>query len=171
MKIGKKGISNVIATVLMLLLTIVAVVIISTFVIPLVKENLTQSTECLNYRGYFIFNEDFDFNCWDGENYNFTVETKSVEVNVGAGVSGFNLVLSGGGSSDVIEIEEGSIINGLSMLNGSSIIEIPAPGEMRTYGYNPAGKVYEKMSLNVRLKSGRVCEEKSDSINLVGAIC
>src|SRR3989344_8294511 len=44
---GKRGVSGVIATILLILLSLVAIGILAGFVIPFVKENLDESTSCI----------------------------------------------------------------------------------------------------------------------------
>lgn len=63
---GKKGLSAVVATVSLVLLTFAAVVVISSFIIPLVRDNLNEGTECSAYRDYFFFEEEFGYNCYNG---------------------------------------------------------------------------------------------------------
>ena len=54
----KKALSDVVATVLIILLTVIAGAIIAQFIVPYVKDSLAESSECLDYNnGYFQFEE------------------------------------------------------------------------------------------------------------------
>ena len=71
---NKKGLAPVVATLLIVLLTIVSVTILAAFIIPFVRDNLAESTSCLDYRDHFKFQEKIDFaggkiNWWLGHPY------------------------------------------------------------------------------------------------------
>src|SRR3989338_10748179 len=60
---GRKGVSPVIATVLLLVLTLVAVSILSVFVIPFVKQSLEGGKECVSALGGISINEETGYLC------------------------------------------------------------------------------------------------------------
>ena len=49
----KRGVSEVVATVLIILLTVAAVVALISFIKPFVEGNLNDSTECLAFDNYY----------------------------------------------------------------------------------------------------------------------
>ena len=55
--INKKGLSQIIATVLLLLMTIAAAAIIAGVVIPFTRERLDKGTECVTFQNHFKFQE------------------------------------------------------------------------------------------------------------------
>jgi len=57
---GKRGLSPVIAVLLLILITVAAVTLVATFLIPFVKDTLNDSTECVDYKSYFTFEENFE---------------------------------------------------------------------------------------------------------------
>ena len=59
MRKNNKGMSGIVATVLLIMLTIVLGAFLAKFVIPFVKNNLSKSSECLDYRDHFSFQESF----------------------------------------------------------------------------------------------------------------
>ena len=63
--IKKKGISEVVATMLLVLLAVLGVTIIAGFVVPYIKDNLS-STGCFKARDYYKFDNSFGFNCYEG---------------------------------------------------------------------------------------------------------
>ena len=58
-KTGRKGISPVVATLLIVFVTVAAVTLVAKFIVPLVTNNLNEGTECVDYSDYFYFEEDF----------------------------------------------------------------------------------------------------------------
>jgi flagellin-like protein len=175
----KKGLSGVVTTALLLLLTITAVVIVSSFIIPFVKDNL-DSTSCFDYKDYFVFDESFDdFNCFyegvlsddNDDEYRISVKVNG-NLEDSEKVSGFNLILveTGVGSSTSLNIRDGEVVNGLSMANGEASISIPKPGEVRD-GYSTLGYIYSssekftKVDIQTVLGDGKICSS-SNSVRI-----
>jgi len=165
---NKKGISSVVATVSLILLTFAAVVIVAGFVVPFVRDNLDSGSECFPYRDYFTFEEEYGYNC-----YNITAGEKSQWVSVRTGsideekekrVIGFKLSFVRQGGSDVVDIDEVGSANNVMMLNGSSALTIPKSGEVRTYIY-AKNESFSSVEIFPKLEEGKVCA-KSDSIKL-----
>lgn len=173
--IGRKnGVSSVVATVSLVLLTIVVVALLVAFIVPYVKENLNESSSCLDYEEYFSFNERFNFNCYDSIDaqkvYKLSVGAKNAENSTGENVEGFKLVLYSNDNSVTKDITSGDFPStddgGAYMLNNATeIIKIPNPGETRTYVYNTT-ELFSEIEIYVKLKSGKVCPDASDSIFL-----
>ncbi|PIN89576.1 hypothetical protein COU60_03120 [Candidatus Pacearchaeota archaeon CG10_big_fil_rev_8_21_14_0_10_34_76] len=170
MVINKRGISPIIATVLILLITFVAISILAVFVVPFVSESLEGSEECFDILGHVTFDES-PYNCniggtlgdgSEGERTGFSVRVG------GEDISGLKIALYNEGSSEVVEFLNGTIGNTLSsklrMLNGlfSEGLEMPKKGGVRTY---VAEGLFEKIEVSARLKSGKTCD-LSDSIEL-----
>lgn len=176
----KRGVSTVVATVSLLLLTIVAVALLYSFVVPFVRENLDESTECLAYSEYFVFSEKFDFNCYKTEGgrklYQVSVGAKNVENKIGQEVGGFELVFYGDDKSTVVDVNGGEVPlgpaeNRIYMLGKPlESIKIPQPGETRTYEYNTT-EWYSEAEIYVKLKTGRICSDVSDSIRVIDEVC
>lgn len=178
----KRGVSQVIATVLILLLTISAVAVLAAYVIPYVKNNLYDSTSCVKYRDYFKF-EEYDssqqikigYTCYDqikrltGISVRAKHDNSSVEE-----VQGFYLAFITEGNSKAVKIDREAtpenILGGIWMLNGNSQfnsapIEVPQNGEVITYIYNDP-TIYEVIEISPILKSGKSCPV-SDNINII----
>jgi len=176
---GKRGVSSVIATILLILLTMAAVAILAAFVVPLVRESLNESTRCVDYKDYFYFENQYGYNCYNVTNgynlYAFSIGAKTKSEDIGNEVEGIQLVLKRKDSSEVLVIlnttPTDNKVGGTRMIQSSlPNLIIPNPGEVRTYVQNRSNYL-EGMEVYVRLKGGKVCEEKTDSINLVGAYC
>ena len=163
---NKGGIAPVIATILLVLLTLGAISILAGFVIPFVRDNLQKGTECVPYRGYFSFEDSLGYTCFDSAGKNgFTVKAGTATKEVSDKVIGFDVVFIAGGEGKKASAREDNSASELKMLNSSESIKIPQSGEIRTYVYN-VGKKYDSVEIYPVLASEAVCE-KSDSIKLV----
>jgi len=174
---NKRGLSTVVATILIIAITVVAVVLIARVIIPFVRENLDKSTRCLDYGDYFQFKESFEYqgkeykyNCYNlsSENlYAFSIQTSNA--NLSSNIKGFKLILSKGESESVL-VKEGqaqsSSLKGIRMLNTSASIVIPKEGEFYTYIFNAGQSLFTKAEIMPILTSEKVCPI-SDSIDLV----
>tara|TARA_Y100000310_G_C20698107_1_gene827175 strand:+ start:3649 stop:4218 length:570 start_codon:yes stop_codon:yes gene_type:complete len=174
---NKRGLSAVVAVLLILLLTVTAVVIIAGFIIPFVGENLEGSTECLDYQGYFSFEEvfessgeDFRYNCYDvNKLHGLSIRTKNVESSIEEGIIGFDLLFVKGGISEKVEVRDGvaadDTAEGIRMLDKSlTDLEVSGAGGIRTYVYN-ATEIFEKIEVYPVLTNKKPCE-MSDSIKI-----
>ncbi len=162
---NKRGISPIIATVLILIITFVAISILAVFVIPFVSENLEGSEECINTLGDVKFDET-PYNCYvDGGDKNRT--GFSVRVN-GEEVAGIKVSLFKDGTSEVMEIMNGTDGNSLGikirMLSSGfdTKLNVPSKGGVRTY---VADGLFDELEVNAILKSGKLCDV-SDSIRV-----
>ena len=167
-KVGRKGLSAVVATVLLMLITIVAVIIISQVLVPFVKTSLNRASECVNYWEYFVFDDSFGYSCYDDEENNGITLTASGEERQDNSIIGFDLVFNKRVESQKSSARSGAPIGELRMLDGSiTNIKIPKRGETLSYVYNN-GIAYESVDVYPVIKSRdgeRICE-KSDSIKL-----
>ena len=157
MVIDRKGVSPVIATVLLLVLTIVIGWIIFSVVIPFVKDSLGDSKACLDVFEGVEFPES-KFNCYNSTTLTSSTYNTGFSVKVKKeGVVGFRVALIGStGSSDVVDIKPNmdGDVSGLRMVGGSSDIEFPSVGGQRSYVVD---NKYEKAEISPITKSGEIC--------------
>ena len=161
----KRGISPVVATVLLLLITIIAVSMIAVFIVPFVKNNLTKSDECFAVLEDIGF-DDGGYNCVASEGTeDFTGFSIKID---GSEIAGFKVFLFEGGKSEAYEILEGSQVPEIRMLDGifNNSLEIPTNGGVRTY---VAQGAFERAEINPLLKSGKPCKT-TDSIRIRACI-
>lgn len=172
--IKKRGVSAVVATVLIILVTIASVGIVARFVVPFVKNNLAEGSECVPYRGYLAIDTSFDLTCSQssGDHINYGATVKVVGKEKGErNVTGIQIVLSSRetGESNSIKALSGaassSEANGVKMYKSLGTIEIPRTGETRTYVVNAGSKTYSILEIYPILDNGRVCE-RSDKVDL-----
>lgn len=159
MRMNSKAISPIIATVMIILLTISAGAIVMRIVVPFVKDNLQDSTECLPYQDYFKFQNIEGSNCIDINRAKISVKAKSLEVNLNsqnnnglnASVEGFELIFYGEGL--------------LKSVNFNDPAKIPTPGSIKTYQVDEITGQFTKVEVLPKLKSGKLCP-LSDSMEL-----
>jgi len=186
-KDNKKGVSTIVAAVLLILLTISAVVLLLSFIKPFVENNLKRSTECLPYKEYFQFEERFvnnsgsyNYNCYKSPVSPDTNYLTGIMVKAGTNLSGeemknlkgFVLVFKKDSASESIQVTDGRTVSsssgGIRILGDPATvtaITINKPGEMITYVYDSSNQ-YKDVEIYPLLKSDRICDEKSDSIKI-----
>ena len=161
----KRGLSTVIATVLVILITIAAGAVIAQFAIPFVQKQLNQGSECLPYRGYLQFQDKIStsfYNCkTPNSQYIFALKGGSIDRSLAGNVDGFNLVFIGQGTSTNVAVTSANP-NVVTRTGGSSLV--PGPGEVNSYSYT-SSQTYTYLEISPILKSGKVCEV-SDRITL-----
>lgn len=123
MKNNKKGISAVVATVLIILITVAAVTIIWAAIIPMVKDNLDRGTICLNAMQQLnIMNKGYT--CYDS-----TVTPNVVRVQVAHGPRNISLVGIQVLVSDALGDTNSTVVRtGLPQPNGEKVIVAPYSG-------------------------------------------
>jgi hypothetical protein len=168
---GRKGLSPVVATIAVILVTIGAVTFIAGFLVPYMQGQLVEGTECTDYREYFTFDDSFGFNCYvldDGDYLTaVTVRADSVPNDVAQGIKGFQFLFYYEGDSNKIVVEDGFAPNpnneGLKMLNNNTReIEVPSDGGVRTYTYNSSVKVERVEIFPVLKENERLCPKSGD---------
>ncbi len=172
----KRGLSTIVATVFLIFLTISVIVIITNLIVPFVEDSLDE-TSCVEFRGYFKFDESFDLNCYadtvnaDG-NRDYKISVAAGPDNSNADkVIGFDLGFFREGSAVTVKGRLEDKNDKLKMLESMASFEIPVSGgeySVLSYVYSAAddnGKKFGQAKIYPVLKGGRVCEE-SDSIQL-----
>jgi len=165
---NRRGLSEVIATLLIILLSVALIAVLAQFLIPFVKNNLNKSTECFGYSDYFSFQEAFSsrsgdlrYNCNSGNLTGFSIKAGSSN-DSRSGLIGFDMVLIGEGSSKKLSVRDALPKSSeLRMLNSSiASVNVPLPGETRTYVHQKQADEGQYVSMEIYpvLKSGRVCE-------------
>lgn len=171
MVLRKKGMSVVVASVLLILLTISAVTIVAKFLIPFTEDSLV-STECFEFRDHFSFDESFDYNCYDDTNDAYILSIKVRSDNSSSEkVEGIGFRLTGNGTGTSAIAIEGDSVSTISMLDsriGNGKIVIPKPTgrySALTYNYS-SDESFERAEVYPVLKGGKICE-KADSIEII----
>jgi flagellin-like protein len=153
----RRGLSAVIATVLIILVTIVAVSIIAPFVFKFVRTNLDDSSTCFGVVNDISFaNTEYNCNAASGptERTGFSVKIDNEDI------TAFNIVLQRGGTGNTIEISAGSHDPRLMMLNTvtpgtfNEALLFPDVGGVRTY---IADSRYDTVQI-APVVGGKICD-------------
>jgi len=169
---NKKGVSAVIATVLLIMITVVAAGVIFSFVIPFVNQQTEEASDCFEVFGGLEF-ANTGYNCYvdtstdyaenvcgaNGASQCYNKTGFSVSITK-EGVIGLKVSLISEGSSDIFDIVGGSTFASLEMLDGTLTLEIPQSGGIRTYVVDG---IYESGKISAVLENGKACEA-ADSI-------
>ena len=151
----RRGVSPVIATVLLVVLVVIAVLIIAGIIRPMIEENLKKGKSCFELRDYFRI-LDSKNTCYNNADTKLMVERGLDDINV----RGFAVSIVTGKGSRLFKVINGSgSSSGVEMWNGSdfsSEIEVPGKGEARTYKF-PVGNG-KKVKIAVIQENGDVCE-------------
>ncbi len=157
----KRGVSAVVATVMLITITVVAAGIIIAFVVPFVKDELKESKACLDFREGVEFGES-KFNCYmqeaGGNNYRTGF---SVKINK-AGVKGFKISLIDDADNSVVnDITEGKLIGEIGMVTNprtarGGALELPNAGGQKTY-FIQESIPYVRGEIAPILESGESC--------------
>lgn len=172
---NKKGLSTVVATVLILLITVAAATLIFTIVVPLVQNNLDKSTQCLSYQDYFKFQKSFEFN---GSEYNYNchelvgtdnlygLSITAANINKSGNIQGFKLSFIKEDSKGITVFSgqpTNSSYGGIRMLDLSiSSTIIPGAGEVYTYVFNASSDLFSELEISPIIfssasASGKIC--------------
>jgi len=177
----KKGVSEVIATVFLILLTVAAVVALISFIKPFTEKNLGDSTECLPFINFYKFQEYFSnssgnyiYNCYQSKPSSTLI---GATVKTGTNLStddmekldGFVLLFSDDSESKSVNLTNGKVSSGgigdiWRIGQPNSQLAINKPNEVITYVYN-SSKSFSKLDVYPLLKNGRICE-KTDSLKI-----
>ncbi|MBX4196559.1 hypothetical protein KW805_03150 [Candidatus Pacearchaeota archaeon] len=164
----KRGLSDVVTTVLLLLLTVAAVSLIASFLIPWIKGSLSGSTSCIAYNTYFTFDQSFGYNCYDSAASKYYISVRAEpNSSSAASIQGFDIALLKQGSADVIHVrkEQQGSCTGIGMKNDcASVLKVPEAAELLTYAYSGSAG-YESLEIYPVVSGGKVCSQ-SHSIKL-----
>lgn len=131
--IGIRGLSPIIAVVLLLMITVVAATLIVSFAIPFVKNNLKESEECFDVLGDLEFAET-EYNCYYEDPLGIDNNLTGFSVRVdNADIIGFSIALQYKGNSYSYDIKNETQVAGLKVLLSGTDLVVPKKGETRTY--------------------------------------
>ncbi|MBU3912821.1 MAG: hypothetical protein KKE50_01880 [Nanoarchaeota archaeon] len=146
----KKGLSGIIATVLLVMLTVAAASMLFVFVVPWIRDMLDSAKSCSNLQETVSIVEG-KYTC-----FNSTATKLMVRVNEGAeGVSGFSVSITSSGSAKKYDIKNGVSFSAISMYNGSTSLSVPDVGGAETYVFNFTA---ESVDVAPLLDTGKTCK-------------
>lgn len=153
-KINKKAQPQVVATVLLILIVIIAIVIIMGFVMPFVKDRISES-DCLDIIGGLEISNDLEYTCYDS-----SVDGMLIQIHRGdVEISGFIIEL-GGVASKSYTITNEYHDSEVSMYNLNELVVIPGKNEALTYRIGEGDYTEKPSSIIVYpiLEDGKTCD-------------
>jgi flagellin-like protein len=127
----KRGVSELIATVLLIAVTITAAAAVYAFVSPLIQDAMSESTQCNNADVSIVSS------CYNSSSDEVLVEIGFGEDN---STSGISIQVFGEDSAGGVSIKEGqSADKYVRELNSPVLITLPGQNEARTYAINSSG--------------------------------
>ncbi len=164
-RINEKGISPVVTTVLLILVSISAVIVIAGIIVPYVRSLLGESKECFATLEQLSINTESGYTCYykDGGDKiaTITIERGTKDIDI----TGFLIRISGGGIGKRFEVKEGQNPDSVVMRHDSSSqLEIPGLGEEITYNFTTTLDEIEYVEVAPIMGSGNTCEptDKAD---------
>ena len=161
---SKRSQSQIVGTVLLILLTIGSVVVVIGFVVPFVRDQLS-GTECLDLVEQIRIENNPTYTCYDDS----TEGSEAMRVQIYRGDSqnlskSFKISISYSGSSKSIEIPTDT--SDFSMYGGGTS-EIPGINEKRTYAITGVDSLPESISVFPILEGGKTCDNSHTITSIV----
>ncbi len=155
----KKGVSPVIATVLIVMITVMAVGILASFVIPMIEDMLEGSTSCFEVMDHIEIVDDIQYTC-----YNSSAGAEETRVRVRRAMEDVDV----DGIYVELDFETYEIIEDphpkVDMLDrdgDEANAKLPKAGA-RTYIFD---EVSERVEVGIILPGGSICEIEGKNLN------
>ena len=156
-----KAQSEVISTVLLILLVIVSIMVVFSIVYPFINKNL-QGSECFKVIDEVTI-KNSAYTC-----YNSASNSLSVQVHFGdnSSIYGFQIVVESGGSSSSAEVNGTSGSLNVVMYSGGAL-NLPGKNEERTYNITGINSYPDQISIYPILTNGQYCSSAPNIINSI----
>ncbi len=165
---NKKALSPLVTTILLILLSIAAMVILSSAIIPFVKEKMREAQECseiIKTADALTIDAKDGYACYyevSGKNTTkITIHRGDIEI------KGVRIAIRGGGDSKIVNIEEGTVtdVKMLTPTGETTNLVLPGEGGEKTYAISTALSSTESAIIAPIMPSGQICKE-TDEIDL-----
>jgi flagellin-like protein len=123
---SKKGVSAIVATVLIILITVAAVTVIWAAVIPMISDKLDSSTLCLDAVSQVqLIDEGYTCRSKDGSNVSVQIRHLAIDVNL----ADVQVLISSGGDTTVFRVKNSTT----TLVPTSANILLPGVNEEKVY--------------------------------------
>lgn len=158
---NKRGISSIIATLLLIVLTIVLVVIVWTVVNSLISSKINQSSAC--FGNFNTINLNGQYTC-----FNSTTNSIQFSLNIGGiAADGVLVTISSPSQSKSITLTNTpQIIANLTYYNGTASVAMPPENSAMTYYYGWSGSDTPNSIQIAPIVKGQQCST-SDSLTTI----
>jgi len=145
-QINKKGVSEIVVTVSMILLAIIGVSIIAAFIIPMVQKQLQKAGSCVELRTHYAVNTASSATCYTSEQLNVSIQRGWEK----GDSKGFAITIHGSAGKSRAEKETSGL---------------PSKGGANLYSYDIRGiGNVERVSIATILQNDEIC----DSVDYTG---
>ena len=151
---SKRSQTQIISTVLLIMIVIATTVILVNFSVPFVKKQLA-GTGCFDIVGKFSISNNLKYNCYDTNANEMRVQ---VRIGDSEEINGFLIELASEASSKSIQIKNQTILENVRMYDNTynASLELPKKNEERTYVIK--NQVVESVKIYPILKDGNSCD-------------
>ncbi|MEM0465728.1 MAG: hypothetical protein QXW97_03455 [Candidatus Pacearchaeota archaeon] len=159
MKLKKLGQGEVVAVILLVLLSIAAVVTIISFVLPFIKRNLDKS--CFDYRGKIEIKNDDKYTCYDNNAKNLRLKIRFGDLeDETTTIKGLIFIIYTKSVSEIFKIIPPDISSGVSPFSGN-VITLPNSNGERTYNFtlNNGNVKPDSVAVYPILSNNKECSE------------
>lgn len=154
--VNKKGISDIVATVLLVLITIAAIGVVYGTVMPLIRQSVETSQKCSELK--VEVKTEAGYTCYTAKEVQMQVARGTSDVNM----TGLQLQISGEGTSKTLKLYGGVVssdVRALANLTYGQAGILPGKNEMVTYAINSSSpnvnmKSFEKVAAAPIIKVG-----------------
>jgi len=163
---SKRSQSQVVATVILILIVMATTGIVIGFVVPLVKDQLSEG-DCLDFINKIEISSNTKYVC-----YNHTASPGYMVIQIRLGdieeeLKGI-VIEAGGATSRTFDVIDGASPGDLQMYNGGNI-ELPKRNEARTYNLTNLNEMPEIIKIYPLMTNNRTCSA-ADVLNTV-SVC
>lgn len=123
---GKRGVSAVVVTVALILVSIVAVGIITSFVVPMVKTQLGKASACLELRDHFNVLVESTATCYNSTNVKLSIQRGFEKEEA----KGFSVIAYTDTGESQAELFLNGTAPGIPNKGGSKIYVLPVNGKV-----------------------------------------
>ncbi|MBI2124437.1 hypothetical protein HYT92_01465 [Candidatus Pacearchaeota archaeon] len=154
----KKAVSEVIATVLIILIVITAIAIITPILINFARSKLTQGQSCFDMLGKLSF-DDSGYACSNSTGTFVTINVGDIDIDE------IKAVVYKSGSSTPLTIKNGTAAD-VEMFGGNTSIQLPPKGGSLTYALKCSGCTNAESASLIARANGRDCDQATDTTEL-----
>ena len=165
-KRGKKGLSTVVATLLIVLLTVVLAGIVWSVVTKITKDNLDQSQSCFN--AFDKVKLDETYTCYNATSHELIISLEIKDADVDEATFG---VSSSGQTKSFKILNTPSTVQYLQNYTGANVVVLPTKNSGVAYRYDYTGAGFASTSFPDRVQvapkiNGKQCDASSTIQNI-----
>jgi len=155
--------SEVVSTVLMILISVIAITIIAVFVVNFVK-NKTESSKCFDVLDMVEIENNPTYNCYDNINKVQNVQVHFSQANLS--LDGFKIEIGGADTKGITITRTSHSPEATMYENPTGPVELPGDNEERTYKVTGISTKPDILRVYPILKGGKICQSSGSMTNI-----